>query len=78
MPAFQYDDLPFGTASTKSYVLFGISASADSLLLDKPFFIQLKIDNLFDKSYRNFLDTYKGYTLGMGRNVRLSVSIPLI
>jgi len=47
-------------------------------LLDKPFFIQLKIDNLFDKSYRNFLDTYKGYTLGMGRNVRLSVSIPLV
>ena len=77
-PFSQYDDLPFGTASTKSYGLFGISASADSLLLDKPFFIQLKIDNLFDKSYRNFLDTYKGYTLGMGRNVRLSVSIPLI
>jgi len=32
----------------------------------------LIIDSLFD-----FLDTYKGYALGPGRDIRVSLSVPL-
>jgi iron complex outermembrane recepter protein len=34
------------------------------------------VENLFDTEYRDFLDTYKGYTLGRGRNVSFSLRIP--
>jgi outer membrane receptor protein involved in Fe transport len=39
--------------------------------------VTLTATNLLDTAYRAFLDTYKGYTLSMGRNVGLRVSAPL-
>jgi len=34
------------------------------------------VENLTDESYRDFLDTYKGYALSAGRNVWLKASVP--
>ena len=38
--------------------------------------LRLAVQNLFDTSYRDFLDTYKGYALSPGRDVRVSLSVP--
>jgi len=37
----------------------------------------MDVDNVLNEDYRNFLDTYKGYALSKGRDVRLSLSIAL-
>ena len=34
------------------------------------------VENLTDESYRDFLDTYKGYALSPGRNVWIKASVP--
>jgi iron complex outermembrane receptor protein/hemoglobin/transferrin/lactoferrin receptor protein len=31
---------------------------------------------LLDTAYRDFLDTYKGYALSLGRDVRLRLTVP--
>jgi len=36
----------------------------------------IKVSNLFDRAYRDYLDTYKGYALGIGRNVNFAISVP--
>lgn len=76
-PFSQFDRLPFGTASTDAYTLldldlgFGFRAFGNRLAR-----VDLGVRNLFDTEYRDFLDTYKGYTLSPGRDVRLSLSVP--
>ena len=76
-PFAQFDQLPFGTASTDAYTLadlelgFGFRAFGNRLAR-----VDLAVRNLFDTEYRNFLDTYKGYALSPGRDVRLSLSVP--
>lgn len=39
--------------------------------------LNLQIHNITDESYRDFLDTYKGYALGNGRNVQFTVQVPI-
>lgn len=76
-PFSQYNDktkLPFGSADTAGYVLWGIGYEGE--IADKKALLGVKVDNLFDTKYRDFLDTYKGYSLGMGRNVSFSLRIP--
>jgi iron complex outermembrane receptor protein/hemoglobin/transferrin/lactoferrin receptor protein len=76
-PFAQFDRLPFGTASTDAYTLmdldlgFGFRAFGNRLAR-----VDLAVRNLFDTEYRDFLDTYKGYALSPGRDVRLSLSVP--
>lgn len=76
-PFAQFDDLPFGTASTDAYTLmdldigFGFRAFGNRLAR-----VDLAVRNLFDTEYRDFLDTYKGYALSPGRDIRLSLSVP--
>ncbi|MFO7858427.1 MAG: TonB-dependent receptor [Ectothiorhodospiraceae bacterium] len=75
-PFAQFDGAPFGTASTDSYTVadlgagfrFGAEASAPR--------VDVSVRNLTDESYRNFLDTYKGYALSPGRDVRLTLTVP--
>jgi len=38
--------------------------------------LDLAVRNLFDTEYRDYLDTYKGYALSPGRDVRISLSVP--
>jgi iron complex outermembrane receptor protein/hemoglobin/transferrin/lactoferrin receptor protein len=76
-PFAQFDRLPFGTASTDAYTLadleLGFAFRAFGNRLAR---VDLAVRNLFDTEYRDFLDTYKGYALSPGRDVRVSLSIP--
>jgi hypothetical protein len=38
--------------------------------------VDLTVRNLFDIECRDFLDTYKGYALSPGRDIRVSLSVP--
>ena len=73
----QFDLLPFGTASTDAYTLadldLGFAFRAFGNRLAR---LDLTVRNLFDTEYRDFLDTYKGYALSPGRDIRLSLSVP--
>lgn len=77
-PFSQFDDRPFGTASTDDYTLVNIYAG-----FDLPYEasgehgqVNLRVNNLFDEEYRDFLDTYKGYALSPGRNVTVQMTLP--
>jgi len=68
---------PFGTASTKSYTT--VDASVESrfaLGFGVEPSLRVAVRNVFDTDYRDFLDTYKGYALSPGRDVRVSLSVP--
>jgi iron complex outermembrane recepter protein len=75
-PFAQYNTMPFGSADTAGYVLWGIGYESKIAIMEHPAALGIKIDNLFDTKYRDFLDTYKGYSLGMGRNISFSLRIP--
>lgn len=74
----QDSDLPpFGTASTKAYTTVDVSAeSRFDLGLGVEPSLRLAVRNAFDTTYRDFLDTYKGYALSPGRDLRVSLSVP--
>jgi len=68
---------PFGTASTKAYTTVDVSARSRFVLgLGVEPSLRVGVRNVFDATYRDFLDTYKGYALSPGRDVRVSVSVP--
>ena len=78
-PFQQFDRNPvFGSASTDSYFLVNFAAGAS---LPGPgkrdIRVNLELRNAFDESYRDFLNTYKGYALNPGRDLRLTLQIPL-
>lgn len=73
-PFSQYDQLPFGTASTPAYQLWNLGVSGQYALGKQTLEVRVKVSNLLNSRYRDFLDTYKGYTLGMGRNISTTVT----
>ena len=75
-PFAQYNTLPFGTANTPSYTLWGLEYSSKLDVLEKNPTLSIKVTNLFDEGYRDFLDTYKGYALAMGRDISFNLRIP--
>jgi iron complex outermembrane receptor protein/hemoglobin/transferrin/lactoferrin receptor protein len=78
-PFSQYNDkakFPFGSANTAGYTLWGMGYESKVDIMGQDAKIVVNVDNLFDVKYRNFLDTYKGYALGTGRNVSFSLSVP--
>ncbi len=67
---------PFGTASTRAYRVVNVEARTTLALgLGAPLTLTVGVDNLLDETYRDFLDTYKGYALSPGRDVRFSMSV---
>ncbi|WP_322521599.1 TonB-dependent receptor [Guyparkeria halophila] len=75
-PFAQFDNNSFGTASTDDYTLVSLGAGVSVPFQRKTELrLTLQVDNLLDETYRDFLDTYKGYALGMGRNVRLRADL---
>lgn len=72
----QYNSTPFGSADTSSYALFDLGYDTKLKIADKNVDFSIKTSNLFDRAYRNYLDTYKGYALGIGRDVKFSMSVP--
>ena len=77
-PFQQFDRNPnFGSASTKSYWLLDFAAG--TLIPgpgDRDIRLDVELRNALDESYRDFLNTYKGYALNPGRDIRLTLEIP--
>lgn len=75
-PFAQFDQIAFGTASTDDYDLwsagtrFSLPTQTDHALE-----VHVQINNLLNTSYRDFLSSYKGYTLGEGRSLNLSLNL---
>lgn len=75
-PFGQFDNTPFGTASTNDYTLFDLGLGFDvEYSPGQTIEFDIGIENLTDESYRDFLDTYKGYALSPGRNVWVKASV---
>jgi outer membrane receptor protein involved in Fe transport len=79
-PFWQFGNAPqfsdFGVASTDAYTLFNATIGAEISFWDRPISMQLSANNLFNKAYRDFLDTYKGYALSPGRDITFRVKVP--
>lgn len=77
-PFSQFDNKPFGTASTDDYTLVNVLAGFDLPYeaSGQPGRVNLRVNNLLDEDYRDFLDTYKGYALNPGRNVTVQMNLP--
>ena len=71
-PFSQFDDKPFGTGSTDGYAVWNVSYVTDVKFDKQTLQLGVKVQNLFDKAYVDFLNTYKGVTLNPGRNVQLT------
>ena len=65
---------PFGTASTKAYATVDVKAQGTLTGLGVPLTFSIGVRNLLDESYRDVLDTCRGYALSPGRDVQLSLS----
>ncbi len=65
---------PFGTASTEAYTTVDFEAQGTFDQLGVPVTVSIGVRNLLDETYRDFLDTYKGYALSPGRDVQFSLS----
>jgi outer membrane receptor protein involved in Fe transport len=79
-PFGQFDDgigpdLPFGVCSTTDYSVFNAGIGFTTKLLEQHLNFYLEITNLLDEDYRDFLDTYKGYTLSLGRSINLKINL---
>jgi iron complex outermembrane receptor protein/hemoglobin/transferrin/lactoferrin receptor protein len=72
-PFSQFDVIPFGTASTGAYTRLDLTLGATLELGRTPLDVTLGVENLADEAFRDFLDTYKGYALNVGRNVILKL-----
>ncbi len=75
-PFSQYNNMPFGTADTAGYTLWGAGYNTDIDIGRQKAKLGIKVTNLFDTKYRDFLDTYKGYALGMGRDISFTLIVP--
>jgi len=73
-PFGQFDNAPFGTASTDAYTL--VDVSLGGTIAPTGTKLEIAATNVFDTEYRDFLDTYKNITLGPGRNIILRVTQP--
>jgi len=79
-PFWQFGNAPqfsdFGVASTDSYTLINASLGFDIPVQNQRVSFILSAENLFDEDYRDFLNTYKGYALNPGRNIKAKIRIP--
>ena len=79
-PFWQFGNAPqfsdFGVASTDAYTLLNASLGFSLPIGNRPLSVQLSAKNLLNEDYRDFLDTYKGYALSQGRNLRFRVKVP--
>ena len=76
-PFWQFGpDFPFGRASTDGYTLLNASLGFNWAFGKRPVTFSLQAQNILDKAYRDFLDTYKGYALSPGRSISARLKIP--
>jgi len=60
--------------STAGYVLVACGAQLNRVLMGREWEVSLRMDNLLDKRYRDFLSRYKEFADNPGRDVRLKVA----
>lgn len=65
----------FSREDTSAYTLYELAAGVGWTLGDAHLRVSLFVSNLTDERYRDFLDTYKGYALSPGRNIRTSLAL---
>ena len=75
-PFYGFNNAPFGTADTDAYTLFGLAYEAEIKIGKEKAQLGIKVTNLFDTEYRDFLYTYKGYALEMGRDISFTLRVP--
>lgn len=59
--------------STAGYVLLACGAELNRVLMGREWEVSLRVNNLLDKRYRDFLSRYKEFADNPGRDVRLKV-----
>jgi iron complex outermembrane receptor protein/hemoglobin/transferrin/lactoferrin receptor protein len=74
-PFSQFDNIPTGTASTDAYSVWDLGYTAHVKWNKRQLRLSAKVENLFDTAYVDFLNTYKGYSLNPGRNVRMNAAL---
>ncbi len=74
-PFSQFDNKPFGTASTDAYAVWNLGYQAQVSLDKQTMSLGASVENLFDTAYVDFLNTYKGATLNPGRNIKLTMRL---
>jgi hypothetical protein len=75
-PFAQYNTIPFGSANTTGYTVWGLGYNTDIDMGEQKAQLGIKVTNLLDTRYRDFLDTYKGYALAMGRDISVTLRVP--
>jgi iron complex outermembrane receptor protein/hemoglobin/transferrin/lactoferrin receptor protein len=81
-PFWYYNFLPpyakndYTLASTNAYTLLNASLGFELPLWNRPVSFVITADNLLNKAYRDFLNTYKGYALNPGRGITFKINIP--
>ncbi|NBC28274.1 MAG: TonB-dependent receptor [Bacteroidetes bacterium] len=79
-PFWQFGNAPqfsdFGVASTDAYLLVNASLGFDLPFQNQLVSVMLSAENLLDEDYRDFLNTYKGYALNPGRNIKAKIRVP--
>jgi len=68
-------DIPFGVASTKAYSILDLGFGFDYKFGQSIVNFDFEISNLLNEEYRDFLDTYKGYSLAPGRSFNLNLNL---
>lgn len=63
---------------TGGYTLFDVGVGGEIAIGSSRANVDLSIENLFDKAYRDHLNRYKAYALNPGRNIALKVSVPFV
>lgn len=81
-PFGQFDDgigpdIPFGVCSTTSYETVNLGFGFETRLFKRQMILDFEVANLLGKVYRDFFDTYKGYTLAPGRSFNFRVNFIL-
>lgn len=76
-PFWQFDQaFPFGRASTDAYTLLDASLGFEVPFQQVAITFSIMGKNLTNETYRDFLDTYKGYALSPGRNLIFKLQVP--
>jgi len=74
-PFSQFDYMPIGKSSTDAYALWNVNYQTAVKLDKQTLHLSAAVENVFDTPYVDFLNTYKGYTLNLGRNIQLKASL---
>lgn len=68
------DELLFLPPPPKAYTLFTITAGTTATIFQQKFTIHATVNNVFNTTYRDYLDRFRYFTDAMGRNIVLRVS----